>query len=292
MINNLSLIVFSKDRPLQLEAYLDSILYYSEIDQKSISVIYTQTNEISYQNLINRFKDINWVFEDNFFEDLNKLINKSEDYILFGCDDVIFINKIDLRQSIQFLEKNNNFLGFSLRLGLNITPVPYNIIEEANDIITWNWDQCNTPHWDYPWEIDSTIYRKSDILNILQNFENIKNPNYFESDIANNIKNLVSKYYLASFIKSKCIVLTVNRVQDDFLNSFDDTINTDVHTLFKIFLKGIKIDFIEISKKKNNHIHVGAEYLKLHKNGKSVISINSQIKLVIKKLVHFIRNRF
>jgi hypothetical protein len=170
--------------------------------------------------------------------------------------------------------------------------VPNNYVEENNDIISWNWRFCGVAHWDYPWEIDSTIYRKTDVLKILQDFKKIKNPNYFESDVASKIKELTNKNSLASFVTSKCIVLTINRVQDDFLNSYDDTINTDIHTLYKMFLDGIKIDFIEISKKKNTHIHVGAEYLKLQKNGKSIVSLSSLVKLIFKKIGYFIKNRF
>jgi hypothetical protein len=42
-----TIIAFSKDRPLQLHAYLESILLYGDIKQELVNVIYLQTGNIS-----------------------------------------------------------------------------------------------------------------------------------------------------------------------------------------------------------------------------------------------------
>ena len=53
----LSIIVFSKDRPLQMQAYLESLAFFTKSVALNITVIYKSNPEISYQGLIDHFKD-------------------------------------------------------------------------------------------------------------------------------------------------------------------------------------------------------------------------------------------
>jgi hypothetical protein len=71
----LSVIVFSKNRPLQLQAYLESLLYYSGVEDGSIYVLYKETGGISYWELIQKYQKVNWIEEVKFFSDLEKIFN-------------------------------------------------------------------------------------------------------------------------------------------------------------------------------------------------------------------------
>ncbi|HMI00856.1 MAG TPA: hypothetical protein VK541_00160 [Pedobacter sp.] len=290
IINSISIIVFSKDRPLQLDGYLRSLLYFSDLDEKQITVLYKDSNEILYENLFGDYQFVNWIKEDKFMNNLTTVINNSSEYIMFGCDDVIFKDFIDINYALNTMFDRKDLFGFSLRLGRNIKPSPKNIVVEPSHI-TWNWKANNLSSWNYPWELDSTIYRKEDVLDILSQLDEkkIKNPNFFESEIAGNLSNYIKLYKMAAFHKSKSIVVTVNRVQETFKNEFDDSLATDVHSLYRIYLTGAKMDYLKISEKSNKHIHVGAEYFKLTGTTNYQLNLIMRFQFYCKKLRNFLK---
>jgi hypothetical protein len=199
---------------------------------------------------------------------------------MFGCDDVVFKDFADISYSLSLLSFKNDLFGFSLRLGKNITPM-VSRYRQAESHVEWDWQDADAESWNYPWELDATIYRKKDVISILSKLEpqKIKNPNFFEAEVAARLGNFIWKRGLGAFNKSKCIVITINRVQDDFLNSYDTTFNTDVSALAKLYEDGCRIDYIAISKKKNSRIHVGIAYFKL--SGKNLPYNSLQIYLSI-----------
>lgn len=261
-MNNISVIVFSKDRPMQLHAYLESLLHFSDITEENISVLWKKTDGIDYSKVINSFQRTKWIQENNFHHDLMQTIQDANDYILFGCDDVVFNNSFITQNTIKILENDNNIFAFSLRLGSNIIPLPDKIISQSN-FLKWNWKETQAPHYNYPWELDCTIYRKSDILSMLNNYaDTIKSPNYLESIFAEEPAKYISKLDLACFNgKNHAIVITVNRVQDTHCNPIDDTEDTDIQTLNTIYNHdNNKLDILTISELENHYIHVGSEY--------------------------------
>src|SRR5260221_3429117 len=170
LTTNISIIVFSKDRPLQLKGYLESLLYFTKIDPSSITVLYKYTSKIDYQKLIEDFSQIIWIKEESFFSDLLQVIYRSNKYIMFGCDDVVFKDHIDLPFALSLLAMNENIFGFSARLGENICPLPKEI-QRLNGYLQWNWQSTDAPNWNYTWELDATIYRKTDIMKIVSMLE-------------------------------------------------------------------------------------------------------------------------
>lgn len=279
----LSIIVFSKDRALQLHGYLESLLRFSEVKCNDITVLYKDNKKISYKKIIDTFPDVNWVCENNFLDDLKNIILKSNDYIMFGCDDVIFKSDFDVSKAIQIMSKNADIFGFSLRLGKNIEPRPSNFIIDSH-YLEWNWKESTEAHWNYPWELDSTIYRKIDIKELICDSSiHFKNPNYLEGDIAENAKKLIKRNRLASFSDSKSIVITVNRVQDTHPNYYDSSSNTAIGILYKRYLKGDRLDIESISKIENTIIHVDSQYFILKNDLKSKKGIFSKIFSTFKK---------
>jgi hypothetical protein len=286
----LSVIVFSKDRPLQLQAYLESLIYFSKQTDLDITVLYKPNPEISYTALTNQFADIKWIEESSFYGDLMTHINKASEFLMFGCDDVIFKDFFTFFDALNVLANNTDIFGFSLRLGENILYLPQNV-QKFDSHLEWSWMDTDATNWNYPWELDCTIYRKQDVLEVISklNPDRVKNPNYLESDVANDLKTFVTKPELACFKKGKCIVLTVNRVQDDFVNGFDETLDTDVQSLNELYKRGIKIDFIQISKKKSNKIHVGVEYFLLTGKNKPYSTLTMYLKIFFIKAIGVIK---
>lgn len=268
MNKNISIIVFSKGRPMQMHAYLESLLKFSDAGQEWISVLYCETKNIRYEKLMKSFPGVNWIKERKFEEDLKETIKKAGDYIMFGCDDVVFTGKFSIKKAADYLEQNPQVFGFSMRLGENIRPCPQNLSKDET-VLEWKWDDCKEQHYNYPWELDCTLYRKEDVLRMTMEEETpIKNPNYYEAMInPDNRGGRIPRKHMASNKKSgKAVVITVNRVQDTHQNGFDDSMLTDIYSLDRLYNdEDNTLDIEKISGMDNDKIHVGAEYFILRK---------------------------
>ncbi|MDE6983840.1 MAG: hypothetical protein K2O99_04795, partial [Lachnospiraceae bacterium] len=66
----ISIIVFSKGRPLQLHAYLESLFRFSDAVQEMVTVLYCETEGIRYEKLMQRYPQVSWVKENKFESDL------------------------------------------------------------------------------------------------------------------------------------------------------------------------------------------------------------------------------
>jgi hypothetical protein len=260
-----SVIIFSKDRPLQLEGYLTSLMFYSGIREENIHILYTSIPGISYEILVEKYKRINWINESSYSADLNRLIRASENYIMFGCDDVFFIETMNINHAFEALEQDKSIFSFHLRLGLNIENRPQ--LEQHPKYLKWNWTQTNSMHWNYPWEVSAAIYRKSDVLSIIDriDFSLMKSPNYFEDLIVKGVREreIAIQPNLASFYKGKALTLTVNRVQEDYKNPFDQTDSTSVEDLYNEYLANKFLDWRKFENSLNTYIHVNSSYFSL-----------------------------
>ena len=260
-----SVIVFSKDRPMQLHAYLESLIWASGCQEEQIYVLYREVSPVCYDKVKRYFPYVHWIVERKFIEQLQEIIAEADGYIMFGCDDVVFMDKFDLQDMERYIAANDNIFGFSLRLGNNIKPMPKKIQKEG-EYCTWSWENEQS-HYGYPWELDCTLYRKSDITHIIEKAggENIKSPNYLESVPEENPKEYVSRKQLAAYFdRSKAIVITVNRVQETHQNEVDSSQITDVLSLFiKYQYEDRILDLKNITKCKYDRVHVGSEYFKL-----------------------------
>lgn len=267
----ISIIVFSKGRPMQLHAYLESLLRFSDAQQSMITVLYCETEGIRYDKVMKKFPEISWIKESKFETNLKQTISQADDYIMFGCDDVVFTRNFSLKKACDYLKKNKQVFGFSMRLGENIKPVPENLSKDS-DVLEWKWEGCKETHYNYPWELDCTVYRKEDVQQLTNQEElPIKNPNYYEAMITeDNRSKKIARKYMASNRQTGCaVVITVNRVQDTHQNGFDDSMLTDIYSLDKLYNdEDNYLDIDKISQMNNDIIHVGAEYFILKKQAK------------------------
>ncbi len=262
---DISVIVFSKDRPLQLQAYLESLFYYSSIKEDSIYVLYRPTENISYQELIRQYPNIHWVEETNFPADLMTIIDEAKDFILWGCDDVFFKSFFDPTICLKALSQDPKIFGFGLRLGKNIHPSVEMI--SRGDYLLCNWTKSPQGYWSYPWEVSTSIYRKSDVMEFIKLSSNISNPNHLEGGLAGyfeQTKDSNNHKYLASFESSKTVTLTINRVQETHPNWFDGTDDSSPDNLYQYFLKGYKLNWAKFEDVNNTTAHVHSDYLEIY----------------------------
>lgn len=174
----ISIIVFSKGRPMQLHAYLESLVHFSDAQEEQITILYCETEGIRYDRVMKAFPKVHWMIEKKFESNLKEAVSNAGEYIMFDCDDVVFTHTFSLQKAQAYLQSHEQVFGFSLRLEANITPRPTKL--SSNDKII-EWDRnCAEQHYNCPWELNCTLYRKADIEKLIE--ENpIKNPNFFEA---------------------------------------------------------------------------------------------------------------
>ena len=265
------IIIFSKDRPLQLKALLESIFFYS-IDDLIINIIYKESSEITYTTLVNCYNNISWIPETNFQIDTYNLLCKNFDFSLFLVDDVVFTRKFSLLKIEEYFSTSPNIHGCQLRLGRNIEG-GYKFTDDL-PFLTWNVLNSKS-HWGYPFDLSSGMYRTSHIKNIFldlisHNFV-IKNPNFFEHYFyeyyLRNPTLLAEKRYFSPYF-SVCLILTINRVQNEFINRFDTSNDFSPQTLNELYSKNISINWKKYCSILNTYPHWDGSELEFISNSK------------------------
>jgi hypothetical protein len=168
----LGVIVFTHRRPLQLHGYLQS-LYACLEPTTVIAVVGSGDYRITEQ----AFPRVRWVPENEHGSFGHTLLYELEQlktqYLLFGCDDVVWFRSPGVYwRALSF----SDCLGFSCRLGKNI---------EGFRSRRWQWsDYPASSHWGYPLELTGTIYRLADLRPIVQAVgPEVRNPNHLEEQM-------------------------------------------------------------------------------------------------------------
>ena len=263
----MKLVLFSKDRPLQLEAYLDSFL--TLVCSSDISIYVISPDSEDYNKLLNKYNwHVFWVVEQNGFDaTLRNFVNnniRDDDCVLFGCDDVNYIRPASLSVISSILEVNPKALGFSLRLGKNIAnrPEPIN-----SNKVFFQWEWNNKPsHWGYPFELMASAYRGSLVKEIVQsNKSEMQCPNHLESYGVNYcINNKQDQNSMIMFNTANyAVAQDVNRVQHHFQNKYDGTEEHDVEYLKTLFNQGKRLDWTNLFGIVPSDCFVGKNYWKV-----------------------------
>jgi len=253
MEKDINILVFSKNRALQLDLCLNS--FYKrclDFEFANIYVLYKVDNlfKISYKVIQKEHPNINMIKEIDFRQNLLDIISNKK-YILFLTDDSIFCNDFSLREIIELLEENEKILGFSFRLGLNTRycypldkdqNLPTGMIH-SNNIFIYYWPNAEYDYG-YPLELSSSLYYVKDIMKIVKLAPNISNPNvlesildYFKNDFKEN-KNLLACYY-----KSVAFANPINKVQKSaYLNRSGVNYKYSPENLLTMYEDGVRIN--------------------------------------------------
>jgi hypothetical protein len=258
-------VVFSKDRPLQLQAYLQSLLTLAAHPSLQIYVISPHSED--YNKLLSEYDwRVAWLIEENGFDATIRKFSESlydDDIILFGCDDVNYIRPVNLGVITNIMQIPN-ILGFSLRLGKNILNRP----EQINDSkVFFEWEWTGKPsHWGYPFELMASAYRGSLIKEIINdNKSQMQCPNHLESHGVNYcINNKRDQPYMAMFnTPNYAVAQDVNRVQHHFQNKYDGGEEHDAEYLKTLFRQRKKLDWENLFGIVPNEPFVGRNYWKI-----------------------------
>lgn len=273
----ISCLCFSYNRVFQLENYIRSFLKFVnflKINEKGLlsfpsggvqlTVRYQYSKEKykkGYEELIKKYPRVNFIEGHDlidFKEQVLEWLNNAPDFVMFGCDDVIFKGHVDIDKVMEKL-KLDDTIGFSLRLGRGINhyyPNNSSMKEpkyEEDEILKWDWKHAEKD-FGYPFELDATVYRKEFVESVINSLGNWGHPNLLEGLGANFVRQFGEKYgkYLYAFPEPKALVIQINRVQDLSPNPFFDT-GYDVETLFNLWRQRKKLD-LDYYKKKFNCI--------------------------------------
>jgi hypothetical protein len=279
-------LIFSKDRCLQLDATLQSLLQHVEgAAEAHIKVIYKASSirhEDQYRQLA-----VQWGREADFIQEVDfrsqvldaldirsrshcigvlgsnskQLATRrggasvdSKHFVLFLVDDCIFTRACRLAQITDALSMNPDALGFSLRLGRNTTDC-YSLLRVQrmpdfavlpNGFLEFDWTAADGD-FGYPLEISSSLYPMAVIADTLRRLR-FDNPSTLESQLTKHARRFASQHpNLVCAESSVAFCVPVNRVQRVFKNRAGESPEYSVERLADWFDGGKRIDVDALS---------------------------------------------
>ncbi len=299
------ILIFSRDRAMQLDATLRSLfLHCQDCEKARIFVYYRATSSLharQYESLKEAYPGVVFLEQDDFRDDvlriispypagsfaaqcfslLNWLISRlislegipfrvlqsifmrlrvhilgnllpghiEDSYVLFLVDDNLFVKAFSLLDITQQLIDHPEALGFSLRLGTNITYCytldrPQSIPDVDGiypGILKFDWTKAEAD-FGYPLEISSSVYRSQDIFPVIAK-QSFKNPNELEYQLAVSADEFSGqKPFLLCPDRSITFCNPLNTVQTFVPNRGGEKINYTSEYLADLFDQGYRIE--------------------------------------------------
>lgn len=266
-------IIFSFNRPIQLELLLRSIVKYDSFHFLKVSVLYSFSSpeyESGYRRLMEQFPHVLWIreqkhsktriwpflplywrnyywwmkyktsrhSESSFKTQLIQMMEWfQEELVMFLTDDSMFYRTISIPAfAIQTIQEKPSSYSFSLRHGGNIEGGHF---DHTGAMLQWNIYNGQDHHeWDYPFSVDGQVYSKAFIQKIFKRVS-FKNPNSLEGNIACFVKDkqLLSIVFCNHV---SCLVgFELNRVQNFCMNN---NLNIDSEYLNSLFIDGYSME--------------------------------------------------
>jgi hypothetical protein len=270
---SISLLCFSKDRPLQLEAYLTS-LFRTCPERLPVRILYAcgKRFEPAYQRLRDFFPDVEFQRECDFRQQVRDFVEQAKTpYMMFGCDDVVFKGSWDPGHVLMTFKRLPNLLAFSLRLGKEIThcyPLNRDMrlpnFIETMPCLVWRWRQGELD-WAYPWELDCTVYSRDFVGAMVRELDkrrlplhrlNWGHPNRLEGLGANLVGRITNLDLMAAYPTARASVVTINRVQEIAPNRVYET-DVSTEALLDEWNNGIILDTNRYLGRSYRSIHIG-----------------------------------
>ncbi len=243
-------VIFSKDRPMQLEATLRSLLATcQDPDRLSLKVVCRATSEAMrrrYGRVAATFPAVEIVEEAGFKETLLAAIDGAE-LILFVVDDAIFVRRWSAARIEALLAEDGEAIGFSLRLGRNTVrcypvdrPQRLPAFQPRGDALALEWRGAELD-FGYPLELSSSVYRHRDLGPLLARLD-YRNPNELESALDAAKGELARLPLLLCPPLSAAFCVPLNVVQRAFPNRAGRSATHTPDRLAALFDAGARID--------------------------------------------------
>lgn len=259
----IDIVIFSKNRPLQLYSFLESMDHYTDHkNAANVSVIFKYDDEYlnSLDELKGKFPSVNFVKQEDFKSDLSSCLSGRNSFCTFFVDDIIFKRKFSFEEVCAVLAPNPGILTFSMRMGLHLNfcyptrenqPIPDGFTQQG--FFVWDW-KSGQGDWSYPISVDGHFFRKDDFMSWIKMID-FTNPNQLE-DRLQFVKSLNLSSRCICSTSSSIVNLPVNRVQNEYKNRSEEE---SPEVLKKYWDDGKKIDFLKLSNINNNSAHFPAK---------------------------------
>lgn len=277
-----SVIVFSKDRPWQLQQYLRSFHKFAQTTKKvEIFVIWAASNDeyaSRYQKIISDNEaphPLMWR-ETSFANDLDTILSIANgQFLIWGVDDVLFYRPFDLDVAAAILDRDESVLSFAMRMSPAINYCqPAHMGSEpplfepiGDNLIKYNRITANGLEAKYGWEVSASMYRTQDVKETLhclrqafpQNY--YSHPNLLEMQGATLVlKGLwADKPWTICPLQQVCSTITINRVQEVCPNTVAADIPAEL--LLKYFDDNRNYNYEKYAQEHFNQIHIGNFYV-------------------------------
>lgn len=171
----ISNVVFTRNRPLQLDAYIRSLYRHMPEEKVQTYILYkADLFDNEYSELFRHFSNVVVIREKDFHDDFVTLFEQLDTkYVLFGTDDVVYYDSVDFTTiDNTFAMYHGEIFGFSLRLA------PQKLKDDGENVVTVkcgneeiyriNWKRAKSRNGRYPFELNSTVYTTSMVRRILE----------------------------------------------------------------------------------------------------------------------------
>lgn len=261
------ILIFSFDRPLQLYACLESVQRYMT-GFENLFVLYRASNDAfaaGYETVKDAFPLVQFVAQStddpkhDFKPHVLKLLDSPSPYILFGVDDIIVKDFVDLKFCMDQMEKTDAY-GFYLRFGKHIrhcyqTGKPQELppsLPLGHGLFAWDIKTADSD-WAFPNSLDMTLFKKERLKEAFATLK-FKTPNSLEFNWANEYApgTAIGLY----FEHSKLVNVPMNIVgrtgnphmnyltAEELLAKFNQGLKIDIEPLYQIENASPHMDYI------------------------------------------------
>jgi hypothetical protein len=275
-------ILFSRDRAMQLDCTIKSLMAHcADIELAQLFILYRTTGALhaaQYAELRQEYARcgfVSFVEESSFRNDLLRLLDLSPApaaiatgrkregtfsailrrlqfrgrYVLFLVDDNVSVRDFELGALCKALATSRDAIGFSLRLGANVTYSYSNRHAQAapefqrlpGGLLKFDWSGAQGD-FGYPLELSSSLYRLSDLSPLLTQLA-FENPNALEYELATHTSALLKRRpKLLCFEQSATFCNPANKVQTVFANPAGIRPQYSSDRLAEMFQEGYRIN--------------------------------------------------
>lgn len=169
-------IVFTKNRPLQLHGYLESLRrFFSPAFIQTYIIYKPELFDEEYERCFSQFPDCRVIRETDFHQNMLDLMDEIDArYILFGVDDVVYFDGVDFDViDAAFETFGPQLFGFSLRYDRSQMQDDLqsgNLKEHTihnQTVYAVDWTRGAVKSTRYPFELGGTIYRAGDVRTVI-----------------------------------------------------------------------------------------------------------------------------
>ncbi len=176
MLDNLTFLIFSRNRAFQLHSLLNSIKH-QWLTYPRFHILYSYTDEFKsgYDKLIDmKMFDIVWQKDTDLYTDFLKYLDICKTkYICMCSDDSIFYRPVNITNDLLDKIFDEDTICFNFRIGLNTIIQDYiygtrqpNLTNYTNEngILSWNYKMYSDVHnYGYPFSCDGHCHLTSDL---------------------------------------------------------------------------------------------------------------------------------